>query len=179
MASNKRTWLWIIAGVFGTLFLFVVVLVGGAVYMFRTHVRNEAVEVATAEREFDEQRARFKGQEPLVEFVGDDTNNDEAKVHRASANAPRVKINTIRVLIYAQKDNRLIHVDIPGWFVRMMPESRTGGSGGIEPSPFFAGFQGDEELARRRITIADIERHGYGLVLDGHNPDTRILIWSE
>ena len=169
MASNKRTWLWVILGVLGTLFVLGVVFVGGAVYMFRTHVHNEPLEAATAERQFEEQRARFKGQQPLVEFVGDDQNDDQATVHRPEPGAPRVKINAIRVLIYDLRQNHLIHVDIPGWLVRMMPENGNGR---------FA-FQGEEQFARHRITIDDIERHGYGLIVDGHNPNTRILIWSE
>jgi hypothetical protein len=74
----------------------------------------------------------------------------------------------MRVLIYDLRNSRLIHVDIPGWFLRMMPE-RNGQFG----------FQGEEQFARHRITIEDLERHGLGLVVDGHNPNTRILIWSE
>jgi len=168
MASNKRTWLWVVLGVVGTLFVFFVLLVGGAVYMFRTHVHNETVETATAERQFEEQRARFKGQQPLVEFVGDDDRNDNAVVHRPEAGAPRVKINSIRVLIYDLNQNHLIHVDIPGWLVRIVPQNNGQFS-----------FQGEEQFARHRLTIEDIERHGYGLLLEGRNPNTRILIWSE
>src|SRR5262245_23819522 len=165
-APKKRTWLWIILGVFGALFLFFILLVGGAVYMFRTHVHNEQLEAATAERQFDEQRARFKGQQPLVEFVGNSRGDDDATVHRPSPTAPRVKINTLRVLIYDLNQNHLIRVEVPGWLMRMMPESR------------FGGFRGDDEFVRRRITMEDLERHGLGLILDGHNPNTRILIWS-
>ena len=171
-APKTRTWLWVILGVFGTLFLLFVMFVGGAVYMFRTHVHNERLETATAERQFEDPRARFKGQQPLVEFVGDDDNNDNATVHRPAQDAPRVKINTVRVLIYDLRNSRLIHVDIPGWVLRMMPQGRYGGG-------FSNGFQGDDELVRHRITIEDLERYGYGLVVDGHNPNTRILIWSE
>jgi hypothetical protein len=167
-SSNKRTWLWVIAGVFGTIFLFFVLLIGGAVYMFRTHVRNESnIESTTAERQFDEQRARFRGQQPLVEFTGDEHGDDDATVHRPAPDAPRVKINSVRVLIYDLRNGHLIHVDVPGWFIRLMPDSR------------FGGFQGDEEIRRHRITIEDIERHGLGLIVDGKNPNTRILIWSE
>ena len=167
MASNKRTWLWVILGVVGTLFLLFVLVVGSAVYMFRTHVHNERLDSTVAEQQFEAQRARFKGQQPLVEFEGDDRNQDDARVHRPAPGAPRVKINTMRVLIYDINQSHLIHVDIPGWFLRMMPESR------------FGGFQGDEQFQRHRLTMEDIERHGFGLVVDGHNPNTKILIWSE
>ena len=31
----------------------------------------------------------------------------------------------------------------------------------------------------RRVTIEDLQRHGLGLVLDGRNRETRILMWTE
>jgi hypothetical protein len=168
MASNKRTWLWVIAGVFGTLFLLFVLFIGSAVYMFRTHVHNQNdVETATAEREFDTQLSRFKGQQPLFEFVGRETGDDEPIVHRPPPDAPRVKINALRVLIYDRAQGHLIRADVPGWLLRAMPYSR----GGV--------FGPNDDFVRNRITIDDLERHGLGLVCDGHNRNTRILIWAE
>src|SRR3954471_8816229 len=119
MASTKRTWLWVIVGVFGTLFLIVVLFAGAGVYMFKTHVKNEWVETPVAEQQFDSQRARFNGQQPLIEFTGREgyDNDDKTTVHRPSPNAPRAKINTLKVLIYDLRESHLIHVDIPGWLV--------------------------------------------------------------
>jgi len=170
MASSKRTWLWVILGVFGTLFLVVVLFVGSAVYMFKTHVKNEWVDTPVAEQQFEQQRSRFKGQQPLIEFAGRDgyDNDDQTTVHRPSADAPRAKINTLKVLIYDLRQSHLIHVDVPGWLMRMMPQGRYGGD-----------FDGGEAFTRNRITLEDIERHGLGLVLEGRNRNTRILIWSE
>ncbi len=167
MASTKRTWLWVILGILGTFFLLFVIIVGSAIYGFRTHVKTEIVATAMADQEFDQTRERFKGQQPLVEFEGNDHDSDDAKVHRPPATARRVPINSIRVLIHDLNQGRLIHATVPGWLLRMMPEGRYGG------------FDGDEQFARHRITIEDLERHGPGLVLDGHNRNTRILIWSE
>jgi hypothetical protein len=167
MASTKRTWLWVILGVVGTLFLLCVLVIGGAIYGFRTHVKTEVVEAAVAEQEFNQTREKFRGQQPLVEFEGNDQNSDDAKVHRPPVTAPRVPINSIRVLIHDLNQGRLIRATVPGWLVRMMPEGR------------YSGFDGDETLAKHRITIEDLERHGHGLVVEGHNRNTRILIWSE
>ena len=168
MATKKRTWLWVVLGVAGSLFLFAVILVGGAIFEFRRHVRNERVETAVAEQRFGGQRERFKGQQPLIEFVGNDRGDDDATVHRAAADAPRVPIKTLRVLIYDLRQNRLIHVDVPGWLLRMMPNSGR-----------YGGFDGDDQFVKHRITLEDIERHGLGLVLEGHNRNMQILIWSE
>jgi hypothetical protein len=171
MASTKRTWLWVILGVFGTLVLCVVVLIGGAIFEFRSHVKNEIVATTVAEQEFARQRERFQGQQPLVEFVGGrDDRNDVPTVHHPRSDARRVEIHTLRVLLYDISEGHLIHADIPGWLLRMMPNGRGGMFG-----PDFDDF----DMGRNRVTIEDLERHGYGLVLDGHNRNTRILVWSE
>jgi hypothetical protein len=178
MASTKRTWLWVILGVAGTLGLIVVLLIGGAVYGFRTHVKTEVVGTAAADQEFNQTREKFKGQQPLVEFVGNDRGDDDAQVHRPEATAARVPINNIRVLIHDLNQGRLIHATVPGWLLRMMPEGRYNGFDGDE-LPIDHSDALHEQLDRHRITIEDLERHGHGLVLDGHNRNTRILIWSE
>lgn len=167
MASTKRTWLWVVLGVMGTIFLLVVLVIGGAIFEFRRHVKNELVETAVAEQEFTRQRETFRGQQPLIEFVGREQGDDEARVHRPPASAPRVRIQSLRVLVYDLAGGHLIHADIPGWLLRAMPYSRAGV------------FGPDDEFVKHRITIEDLERHGLGLVLDGHNRNTRILVWSE
>ena len=177
MASTKRTWLWVILGIVATFVLVVIVFIGGAIFEFRRHVKNEYVESAVAEQEFAQTRARFAGQQPLIEFKGEG-NTDDATVHRPPASAPRVEINTLRVLIYDFHQGHLIHADVPGWLLRMMPKDgrysgRYGGGSG--------GFNADfgDELERHRVTMEDLERHGHGLVLEGRNDNTRIIIWTE
>ena len=170
MATTKRTWLWILLGIAATFVLVVIVLVGGAIFEFRQHVHNEYAEGTVAEQEFARTRARFGSQQPLIEFSGKG-NSDDAIVHRPPADAPRVQIHTLRCLIYDLQQGHLIHVDVPGWLLSMMPNSGRYGGG------FNADF--GDEFERHRITIDDLERHGLGLVLDGHNDNTRMLIWTE
>ena len=92
-------------------------------------------------------------------------------VHRPPGDARRVEIHRLRVLVYDMNGGHLVHADIPGWVLRMMPNGR----GGV----FETGDYGDFDMRRNRVTIEDLERHGLGLVLDGHNRNTRILVWSE
>jgi hypothetical protein len=169
--AAKRTWLWVILGIFGTIVLFVVVLIGGAIYMFRTHVKAEYTASPVAEQEFTRQRERFRGQQPLVEVTeGKNDRDDVPTVHRPPSDARRVAVHTLRVLIYDVNEGRLIHADIPGWVLRLMPEGR---------SNVYSGDYGSFDMRRNRITIEDLERHGLGLVMDQHNRNTRILVWSE
>lgn len=165
MAATKRTWLWVVLGIVATFLLVVIVFVGGAVFEFRRHVKNEFVESGIADREFAQTRARFAGQEPLIEFVGHD-HDDEPTIHRPPASAPRVQIHNLRVLIYDLREGHLIHADVPGWLIRAMPR------GGLDA-------YGGQEFERHRLTIEDLERHGLGLVLEGRNDNTRILMWTE
>jgi hypothetical protein len=174
MASTKRTWLWVVLGIMATFVLVVIVFIGGAIFEFRRHVKNEYVESHVAEQEFSRTRARFAGQVPLIELTGSG-HNDDAVVHRPPASAPRVEINGVHVLIYDLQQGHLIHADIPGWLVRMMPkDGRYGGRYGGGVNAEFG-----DEFARHRVTIEDLERHGHGLVLDGRNDNTRIIIWTE
>jgi hypothetical protein len=170
--AAKRTWLWVLLGIFSTIVLLVVVLIGGSIYVFRTHVKSEVVAGTVAEQEFAQQRERFRGQQPLVEFTeGKNDRDDVPTVHHPPSDARRVMIHTLRVLVYDMNQGHLIHADIPGWMLRMMPNGR----GGI----FENGDYGDFDMRRNRVTIEDLERHGLGLVMDGRNRNTRILVWSE
>ena len=171
MASTKRTWIWVVLGILATFVLVVGVFIVGTIVEFRRHVKNEYVESAVAEQEFARTRTRFAGQQPLIEFTGRRRGTDDALIHRPDENAPRVKINVLRVLIYDLQQGHLIHADIPGWLLRMMPES--GGYGGSFTTEF------DDEFQHHRLTLDDLERHGLGLVLEGHNDNTRILMWTE
>ena len=175
MASTKRTWLWVVLGVMGTLALIVVVLVGGAIFEFRRHVHTELVENGTAEQEFNHQRERFAGQQPLIEFTGSNGRDDKPTIHRAPDTARRVEIKTLRVLIYSFNEGRLIHADVPGWLLRAMryrtPRTASSWDDGA--------FDADSTMRRPPFSVEDLERHGLGLVLDGRNRDSRILMWSE
>ena len=177
MASTKRTWLWIVLGVVGTLFLLFCLAVGGAIYEFRTHVKTEVVETSVAEQEFNQTRDRFRGQQPLVELVeGQGDRDDKPIVHRPPSDARRVEIHTLRVLIYDINNGHLIHADVPGWLLRMMRNS----SGNTRTRTYGGGVYGPGfDISRTPITIEDLERHGYGLVMDGRNRNSRILVWSE
>lgn len=175
MASTKRTWLWVVLGIVATFALVVIVFVGGAIFEFRTHVRNEYVESSSAEQQFAQVRSRFAGQQPLIEFVNGDQ-EETPTIHRPPADAPRVRINDLRVLIYDLRQGHLIRADVPGWLLRMMPNGgRYGGS--YRSGGFNADF--GEQFERHQLTIEDIERHGLGLVLEGRNDNTRIIIWTE
>jgi len=71
MASKTPTWVWVVFGVIGFFILLCIAVVGGGIFMFRQHVHTEAVPKQTALQEFDRQRSRFAGQQPLVQVAKD------------------------------------------------------------------------------------------------------------
>ena len=179
MASTKRTWLWVVLGVMGTLALVVVVVIAGAIFEFRRHVHTELVENQTAEEAFNQQRERFAGQQPLIEFTGNNDRDDRPTIHRAPDTAPRVEIKALRVLIYSFNEGRLIHVDVPGWLLRTMSSTTRHRTPRTAESWQDGAFDADFNMRRVPFSIEDLERHGLGLVLDGRNRNSRILMWSE
>jgi len=104
--------------------LFVVVLIGGSIYMFRTHVKGwrfvgqhrggTGICSASATGSADSSR--------LVEFT--EGRNDATtcrRCNRPRSDARRVQIShTLRVPSTTFSEGRLIHGDIPGWVLRMM-----------------------------------------------------------
>ena len=118
-----------------------------------------------AEREFEQARAKFAGQHPLIE-VGED---GAARVVPRTAPAERRRRVDPRARLQAGR-----------------PEART------RHGPVLAGaslaperhlrFDNNDikELHGVRITIGDIERAGAGLLLDHQRDDgSRVLIWSD
>src|SRR5215831_13848601 len=152
MASKTPTWVWVVLGIVGFGVLSVVVLIGGSVVMVRRHVHTEFAEKQTADQEFARQRARFAGQQPLVEL-------------RKTAN------------VDDNREGRLIHIDVPLWLMRMMPASN-GGTRGRRMT--LRGNNLDFDFESGDLTLEDVERHGPGLVVDGvDSRGAQVLVWAE
>ena len=170
MASNKRTWLWVIFGIVICIAVCGVALVAGTAYMVSKHVRTELVGKLSAEEQFVRQRERFAGQRPLIELHGDRSDR-QVTVHRPGDGGRKSELQTMRVLVYDAHEGRIVHVDLPFWLLRLVPSGRIGNvSGGG------SGFS----FESHRLTVDDLERHGPGLVFDGREGgDEQILIWTE
>jgi hypothetical protein len=176
MASKTPTWVWVVLGIVGFCVLAVVALVGGSILMVRSHVHTEYAEKQTAEQEFARQRARFAGQQPLIELRKTVNEDDKMVVHRPPESAPRrTDLQTIRVLVYDNREGRLIHIDVPLWIARLVPSNRDrSGRGRVS----FGSESFDFESGN--LTLDDVERHGPGLVVDGiDSRGAQVLVWAE
>ena len=162
----KRTWLWIVLGVFAFLF---VLAIGGAAftaYWVGSHMEFVEAPAPDAEKRFDEIRAKFPGQRPLIEFQDGDRGTITSNETQP---ASPVKLTTLHIIAFDNDESRLVKVDVPFWLLRLK-------SGPIAFSSYASGFDDD----RVRLRVEDIERRGPGIVLDlEHAREGRVLIWAE
>ena len=164
--KRKRTWLWVLLGVFAFLF---VMAVGGAAftaYWVSSHLELVETPAPEAAKSFDEIRAKFPGQRPLIEFVNGDRDNITTN---PAATASSVKLTTLHIIAFDDDEGRMVKVDVPFWLLRLK-------SGPIAFSSYASGFDDDKV----RLRVEDIERRGPGIVLDlEHAREGRVLIWAE
>jgi hypothetical protein len=145
-----------------------VAAVGGAAYFIYRHVHTSFTPSETAQSEFTQARARFDGQQPLIELRHD----EEPIIHRELVTgAERQKLETLRVLAYDRHAGKLVRVSIPFWLLRMAPSKNLS----------FLNDNGiDVDSERVRLTVDDLERRGPGLLVDTKDRrGSQVLVWTE
>ena len=166
-AEEEATWLSIVLGVF--VFVFVVTIGGCfvAVCMFRQSMSITEMSAKPAEDEFEEVRARFAGQPPLLEIVD---GRPPLRGDRATSRPHPAPLKTMHVLAWDDDDEKL--VTIRAAVLAAAAEVRTDSAQLVR-----AGLgRSRRELPRRRPRA-----HGPGLLLDLSEGTrrARVIIWVE
>ena len=165
--KKKRTWVAIVVAILIIIVMGGIVLVGSAAFYIRRHISTQFVDDSVAVTEFERARARFTGQQPLIEL----RDEHDAVVHRRIGSSS-TELRTLRVLAFDARAGKLVRVSVPFWLLRMMPGKRfnLGRDQGI-----------DFDTDRMHLTVEDLERAGPGLVLDGKDPrgGGLVLVWTE
>jgi hypothetical protein len=169
MSTNKRTWVSVLIAAVIIVGILAVSAVGGTAYFIYRHVHTQFTPNDNAEQQFAAARARFAGQQPLIEI----RKNDEALLHREviPKTMPATKLDTLRVLAYDTHAAKMVNVSIPMWLLRLAPSNKFSflNDNGID-------FNSD----RVHITLDDLERRGPGLLLDqADRRGSQVLIWTE
>jgi hypothetical protein len=165
MASAKKTWVSILIAAVIIVGIIAIVVVGSTAFFVYSHVRAQVTPQATAEQQFADARARFAGQQPLIEL----SPGDEPVLHR-DASRPRRAVQALHALVYDAHARKLTHVDIPGWLLRVMS------AGGHFRLANLDMFEDDQS----QLTLEDLERHGPGLILDvRRGRGSQVLLWTE
>jgi hypothetical protein len=168
-ARTRKTWISVIVAV---LIIFVILglsLIAGATLWIRRHISTQFTSAEVATDELNRERARFAGQQPLIELHG---KYDEAVVHRRTTTSP-AELQALHVLAFDVSAGKLVHVSIPFWILRLAPSRHV---------RFFHGESGvNFNSDRMHLTVEDLEQAGPGLVLDAHDPHDggSVLVWLE
>jgi hypothetical protein len=167
--STKRTWVSVLVAAVIIVGVLAVSAVGGTAYFIYRHVHTQFVPNESAEQRFAEARARFAGQQPLIEM----TRGEQPVLHREviSKTMPAAKLDTMRVLAYDTRAGKLVNVSIPMWLLRLAPTDKFS---------FMKDNGIDFDSDRVHITLDDVERRGPGLLLDqADRRGSQVLVWTE
>ena len=167
--NNRKTWISVLIASVIIVGVLAAAAIGGTAFFIYRHVNTEFTKTENADQQFKEARARFAGQQPLIEIRKD----DEPLLHRdvIPASLPAAKLETLRVLAYDTHAEKLVRVSIPFWLLRLAPTRHVAflNDAGID-------FDSD----RVHITLDDLERRGPGLILDqADRRGSQVLVWAE
>jgi hypothetical protein len=168
--SSRKTWISVVIAAVIVVGILAAAAVGGTAFFIYRHVQTQFTPSENAGQRFDEARARFTGQQPLLEV----RHNDDRPVvnHRALSGPPStVKLEVLRVLAYDGHAGKLVNVSIPFWLLRLAPSNKFS---------FLSDNGIDFDAERVHLTLEDLERRGPGLILDqADRRGSQVLVWTE
>jgi len=160
MAHTKRPWIAILIGIFIVAGIGAIGLVAGSAYWISRHISTQPASTETAEAEFNRERGRFAGQQPLVEISGGEDNPTVRRLPVAER-AEQVELRMLHARMYDPDEGKIMRVEIPFWLVR-----------------FGSAISFMREMGS--IPLQDLERHGPGLIVNGQGDDgQQILVWID
>jgi hypothetical protein len=168
--SSRKTWVSVVIAAVIIVGILAAAAVGGTAFFIYRHVQTQFTPSETAEQRFDEARARFNGQRPLIEMRH---NDDRPVIHRETipASGRGTKLETLRVLAYDTRAGKLVNVSIPFWLLRLAPSNK------------FSVLQDNDidfDSPRMHLNVEDLERRGPGLILDqASRRGSQVLVWTE
>jgi hypothetical protein len=164
-----RTWVWVTLAVLAVLMVGCFTVVGTGIFLVTQQFEVTETDEQSAAEQMQQVRARFEGQPPMLAADEEGRLNDAELKRRAAAGAAR-EPERLRVLIWNDREARLVRLSIPFWLMRL-------GRGGYEVD---LSDGGNLRVGRVRVDPEDLGRAGPGLVLDHQEADgTRILLWTE
>ncbi len=169
--STRRTWVSVLIAGIIIVGILAVAAVGGTAYFFYHHIHTQFTPPENADAEFAQTRARFEGQQALIEIRHD----EEPILHRElvpKAGSTGKPLVSLRVLAYDTRARKLVHVTIPFWLMRLAPTGKR--------VSFLSDNGIDFDSDRIHLTLEDLERRGPGLILDqADRRGSQVLVWTE
>jgi hypothetical protein len=173
MEKRTRGCLWAGLGVAVLLVIVGIALAGGAAWLVYQNSSIEQTRPTTEEAEarFEQARARFAGQTPLVTLGTDGVPRAVRRGPPADGSAvgPVATLESFHVMAWKPESNELTQVRLPFWLLRL---------GGVKGRLSMG--EAMQDLDRLGISVEDVERAGPGLLLDHvERSGQRVLVWTE
>lgn len=164
--KSRRTWVWVVVGLVIVAVVGFAAFIGLGIVVVTRNMQVTQMSETDAERRFEQERERFGGQKPLIEMHEEEVlSRDELDRRIAAYQGPPPQ--TMRVLAWSPRENKLVRLAIPFWFLRL-------GSRGSFTLDLPGGPR--REL---KVTNDEIERAGPGLFMDATVEGARVLVWTE
>jgi hypothetical protein len=167
LVPSKKTWIWIIVGLFGTGVLLLLAIAGAGIYFLSSHVSTHRTTTTDAFRAFDDAKASFKDQRPLLEV----DKGNRPTMPKPTSDMPTASVHPdeLCILAWDPDDEKVVQVTLPFWLLRL-------GRRNINISDAGQGF----DLNRLNLNVDELERIGPALVLDLQGPSgQRVLVWTK
>ena len=171
MDKRKKGWLWIALGVACLVVMVGAVVVGGLAYVIyqQLAIKQSVVEPTDAAKQLDELRAQFH-EPPHVQLSWRPDGHPDVTLSKPKTPST-VALTVMHVAAFDPKEHHLVRVTVPFWLIRVA---------GAKMSFTGAEILHDLDTPSGRLTPADIEALGPGLLVDDRQPDgTQVLIWTE
>lgn len=152
MATKKRKWLPIVAGIIVLLVFAAIGVAVAGVMLFRENV-NVAREtsIADADKAFAEALAPFADQRPLLTL---DEDRQPSRTPGIESRKNPGRVEALHVLAWDADNGALARVTLPMWLLR------------FKPGPIVLGGDMDElDVERLQLTTDELEQRGPGVVL--------------
>jgi hypothetical protein len=167
MAAKVKTWVWVVIAIVVIGILGLIAMAAASMYFFTRHIQMREASPAVAARSFDDVRARFARQKPLIEL---DDRGDFLRSNlerERPANPPA--LDAMHVMAYDPDDGKVVTFSIPWWLMRLQKGDSVINLDGR-----------DMNLEDLKITIEDLEQFGPTLIIDHKSPGgERVLVWSQ
>jgi hypothetical protein len=170
--KRKKSFLWIALGVVCLVVMVGVAVVGGLAYVAYQQfaLKQTVVEAADAAKELDQLRAQFHDP-PRLQFAWKSDGHPDVTLRKPQTPST-VSLTAMHVTAFDPKERHLVRVTVPFWLLRLAPEGKMHMNG--------AEVLNDLNTPSGRLTPADIEALGPGLLVDDKQPDgTQVVIWTE
>jgi hypothetical protein len=167
MAGKVKTWVWVVIAIVVLGIVGIIAMAAAGMYYFTRHIQMREASPAVAARSFDEVKARFTNQKPLIEL---DDRGDflRSNLERTRpANPP--SLDAMHIMVYDPDEGKVISFSIPWWLMR------------LQKGESVINFNGrDVNLEDLKLTIDDLERFGPTLIVDHQSRSgERVLVWSQ